>query len=308
MANYDILSETGYKRICTCANMVSDITVIIEDNAMSTDNTWSSQKIVKEILNVKNFLREYIKEDDLNKIDVSVSNTMPTEEKMKENTLYIIKVFDDENITEVLYYKVYMKFGPNIVFLGDTNIGQDTMYTKEESDTNFLCAQVVELDNQKGLSSGALYRVFKQAIPVKVGTEDVYPILCDRKNNTHAEKYIVAVQNWTDRVEGSVVYKIINGICTVKIDLEFTEYMSDLLEYDIINDGMLPPPAQLLGDASPCGVLASDCNLSRTTRPLHNSEVFCWITMKGGVRIFGDGLEDNRYHRIYKGSFSYPVM
>ena len=216
----------------------------------------------------------------------------------------IKKVFNDENITEVLYYKVYMKFGPNIVFLGDTNIGQDTIYTKEESDTNFLCAQVVELDNQKGLSSGALYRVFKQAIPVKVGTEDVYPILCDRKNNTHAEKYILAVQNWTDRIIGSVVYKIINGICTVKIDLIFTEYMSDLLEYDIINDGMLPPPAQLLGDASPCGVLSSDYT---TLSNLYNGEVFCWITMKGGVRIFGDGV-DSMFTRPYKGSFSYPVM
>ena len=310
MANYDILSETGYKRICSCANMVSDINVIIEDDSMTSDNTWSSQKIVKEILAVKQSLQQFIKEDDLNKIDVSVSNSMPSEDKMKENTLYVIKIFDEEDFTKVLYYKVYMKFGPNIAFLGDTNIGKDTMYTKEESDDNFLCAQVVELDNEKGLASGTLYRVFKQAIPVTIGTEDVYPILCDRKNSTHAEKHVVALQNWTDRLEGTVTYKIMNGICIVDFEITEKAYVSNQIEFDIINDGMLPPPATVFENVSPC------TKLTTLTKSLNfnygdHVKMFCWITPKGGVKLFGAGLYPH-FHTVsdfvFRGSLAYPVM
>ena len=302
--SYDILSETGYKRICTCANMISDITVIIEDDSMTTDNTWSSQKIAKEILNIKSALKEYLKEDDLNKIDVSVSNILPSEDKMKENTLYVIKIFNENDLSQVLYYKIYMKFGPNIVFLGDTNIGQDTMYTKEEADTNFLCAQVAELDNLQGLAAGSLYRIFNQLVPIKINTEEVYPILSDRKNHTHAEKTIVYIHNYTDIYQGYVNYKILNGICNVEIylwkHLNFDGYITDQIPMNIINDGSLPLPAMELNDVTPCGVLVGQ-------DPRYNAEMFVHMTTKGGLILYGSGIKNNN-SGFYRGYFSYPVM
>lgn len=304
MATYDLLSDTSYKRICTCANMVSDISVIIEDTSITTDNTWSSQKIAEELLNVKDFLREYMKEEDLNKIDVTISNVMPSEDRMKENTLYIIKIFDESDFNIISYYDIYMKFGPNIVFLGNTNIGKDVIYTKEDSDTNFLCSQVAEANDMKGLAAGTLYRIFHQVIPVKrSNNNEVYAILCDRKNNTHADKFVVGVQNFTDRINGSVVYKIMNGICTVSIDIKIlkNKYTSDLLEYDIVNDGMLPAPVCILNNATPCTVLYPvDAEIS--------NNLFCYLTVKGGIILYGDGLNDTSKERNYKGSFTYSVM
>ena len=80
---YDILSLTAYKRICTCANMVSDITVVIQDDSVTSDNTWSSSKVAEEINLAKEELRNYMEEDDLSRIDITITNIIPSEENIK---------------------------------------------------------------------------------------------------------------------------------------------------------------------------------------------------------------------------------
>lgn len=299
---YDILSLTGYKRICTCANMVSDITVVIQDDSITSDNTWSSSKIATEISLAKESIRQYIKDDNLKKIDISITNIMPSEDKMKENTMYLVKVFNEEDFTQVLYYKIYMKFDDNIAFLGDSNIGKSDIYTKEETDNLFFCSQLPdENDNLKGLSAGAIYRIINQINPVQINNANVYPILCDRKNNSHAENFIIGLQNFSDRFEGSITYKVMNGLCHVKFDITTKDiYISNLLEYQILNDKTLPRPVSILGNAAPCTILTCEAEYS--------DKIFAYITKYGGIILRGSGNDDVSTNKHFKGSLIYSVM
>ena len=301
---YDILSLTAYKRICTCANMVSDITVVIQDDSVTSDNTWSSSKVAEEINLAKEELRNYMEEDDLSRIDITVTNIIPSEENIRENTMYLVKVFDDKNLSVVLYYKIYMKFGDHLAFLGDSNIGQSDIYSKEEADEKFLGAKELNIsDNVKGLTANTIYRSVNQAVPSKLNTEDVYPILCDRKNNSHAESFKISLHHYTDRFDGYIVYKMMNGMCHVKFELKTKGiYISNLLEYQIIDDKTIPLPVSVLGNSTPCTVLTSNA--------LYSGRCFVYITPKGGIMLRGDGLdlEDKQKIRTFRGSLTYSIM
>ena len=115
--SYDLLSLTAYKRICTCANMVSDITIVIQDDSITSDNTWSSSKVAEEVKLAQEELRKYMNDDDLSRIDITITNIIPSEENMKENTMYLVKVFDDKNLSVVLYYKILQKITIIMVFV-----------------------------------------------------------------------------------------------------------------------------------------------------------------------------------------------
>ena len=302
--SYDLLSLTAYKRICTCANMVSDITIVIQDDSITSDNTWSSSKVAEEVKLAQEELRKYMNDDDLSRIDITITNIIPSEENMKENTMYLVKVFDDKNLSIVLYYKIYMKFGEHIAFLGDSNIGQSDIYSIEETDEKFFGAQVPdELDNVKGLASNTIYRAVNQIIPVKLNGNDLYPILCDRINNSHAEAFKISIHNYTDRLDGYIVYKMMNGMCHVKFELTTKGiYLSHLLEYQIINDKTIPLPKAVLGNSTPCTVLTSDA--------LFNGRCFVYVTANGGIVLRGDGLDidtDNKV-RTFRGSLTYSIM
>jgi hypothetical protein len=298
--------------------MVSDITIIIQEDSLTSDNTWSSSKVAAEIKAAKDSLIKYMEEDDLSRIDINITNIMPTEDKMKENTMYLVKVFDEQDFSQVLYYKIYMKFDDHIAFLGDSNIGQSNMYSKQESDDLFLCAQDVDVnDADKGLAAASIYKTMNHTIPAKLNNEDIYPLVCDRKNNSHAESFKIAIHNYTDRLDGHITYKVVNGFCHVKFELQavnYRKFLSHLLEYQIIDDKTLPKPTAVLGSATPCTVL--------TTEAFHDFRGFVYITPEGGVVFKGDGVyyhtdpsyhedikcQGHNCHRIFRGSLIYPVI
>jgi hypothetical protein len=309
------LSIEAYKKICTCANMCSDLTVVINDTSVSTDNTWSSQKVAQEIFDAKEEIKKYIAEDDLVKLDINVVNALPSLSKLHENTLYIEKVFNEFDYTIVDYYKLHMKFGDKIISLGDSGISYDSVYTKEEADDLFLTIPKVEIDNQRGVSTAAIYNVISQNTKLKVVpdgggngvVQEVVPITCKRKNNVDDERFVMAVNNFTDKIAGNVTYKVINDFCVVDFNIRFlaNNYTSKVLDYKILNQGFLPVPTLHINHYGPFAYLTSeneDCNVL----------VNCWISSRGEVFVNGcnDQEEDiiSENDIVFKGSLIYSIV
>ena len=161
-ANYHLLSNDSYKRICNVIHSLDDVLTNINDNFDTTNMVWSSQKITEAFEEFQTAMEE---EADLN---LSAKTTIgieacPAEADMVANKLYFEQLTNADGNN---YYDCNVSV-ENIgkIFLGSSIFEKEKYFTREEMDNRYAAVDFID-KNAEGapISSKGMYSIINHSL------------------------------------------------------------------------------------------------------------------------------------------------